>query len=75
VDEPTHPPLPDENGVEDRRAARRRWELAKVARAQAEIDSGYGITGPELSAWLDAMANSDAIVPPPAARRLPPREA
>jgi hypothetical protein len=74
MDEPTPITQPDEDGIEERRAARRRWELAKVARAQAQIDSGYGITGPELYAWLDAMANSDQIVPPPPVRRLPPRD-
>jgi len=73
VDEPTHPPLPDENGVEDRRAARRRWELAKIARAEAEIDAGYGITGPELEKFLHDLLHSDQPVTVPPARRLPRR--
>jgi hypothetical protein len=74
MDTPISAPPAAAIASDEARAARKRWEAEKIARAQAEIDAGFGITGPELDQFFHDLLHSDQPVTVPPARRLNHRD-
>ena len=58
-------PVPATTTEDDRRAARKRWEAARIAPGRADVAAGRVISGEALDRWLEQSMATDEPVPFP----------